>query len=320
MELKEFCEGLEGFGPLRRKRGVGRLKGGLASVSDFGNVEIGIGDDAAAVRHGEGYLLLAADGMMPGYVREAPYHAGKASILVNVNDIYAMGGRPLAVVDVVGGGDDEFLSEVIRGLKEGAEKFRVPVVGGHYHPDSEPSLSVAIMGHARKLLRGNGARAGDDVIAAYALSGKPGPKVAFSFDAFSDKGADELIRRREVLCKIAEMGLANSCRDISNGGLIGGLLAVGDDSGKGIEVDLESVPRPEGIEIWDWVLTFPSYGFLLTAPEKNSEELIGMFLDVGARAALVGRVDEGSGVKLNYKGDSQLITRELITGGQAAPG
>ncbi len=318
MDIDELLESLKAFGPLRRKRGVSRFMQELASVSDFGRTEVGIGDDAAAIRLKGAYLLLAADGMMPGYVRGAPYHAGKSSILVNVNDIYAMGGRPLAVVDVAGGGDEELVSEMIRGLREGAEKFRVPIVGGHYHPDSEPSLAVAILGMAKRLLRGDRAGPGEDIVAAYALSGRPGPKAAYSFDAFSDKAPEELIRRREVLCEIAERGFANSCRDISNGGIIGALLAVSENSKVGFDVDIEAVPRPEGMALKDWLVTFPSYGFVLSASKEHSKKLLKMFDEVGANAAVIGKVRHGAGVRLEYKGQSRIIPADLIQGAPAA--
>jgi selenophosphate synthetase-related protein len=315
MDLREFCEGLREFGPLVRKRGLYRFEREFSSVSDFGMTELGIGDDAGALRHGEGYLLLAADGMMPGYVRDAPYHAGKSSILVNVNDIYAMGGRPMAVVDVLAGGDKDFLSEVVRGLREGAERFRVPIVGGHYHPEGEPSLSVGILGEAGCLLRGDGAKPGEVLVTAYALSGRPGPRAARSFDAFSDKPSEELICRREVLCEISERCLASSCRDISNGGIIGALLALSDNSNVCLEVDVEAVPRAGGIELWDWLVTFPSYGFVLSLPEDNTEEVIRMFSEVGAQASVIGKVAAGQAVRLNYGNDNQVISREILWGG-----
>ena len=114
------------------------------------------GDDAAVIPFKNEYLLLAADGMMTGLLQNEPYAAGKASVMVTVNDIYSMGGRPLAMVNVLASGDPEHRSKVIDGIRKGCEKLNVPMVGGHLHPDSPhdaPSLSVAILGSAKKLLR-----------------------------------------------------------------------------------------------------------------------------------------------------------------------
>ena len=112
------------------------------------------GDDAAVIPFKDEYLLLAADGMMTRLLQNEPYAAGKASVMVTVNDIYSMGGRPLAMVNVLAGGDDAHRSKIIDGIRKGCEKLNVPMVGGHLHPDGEtPALSVAILGRAKRLLR-----------------------------------------------------------------------------------------------------------------------------------------------------------------------
>ena len=55
----------------------------------------------------EDYLLLAADGIMPQLLINEPYAAGKAAVMVSVNDIYSMGGRPIAMVNVLAYGNEE---------------------------------------------------------------------------------------------------------------------------------------------------------------------------------------------------------------------
>ena len=62
---------------------------------------VALGDDCAALADGEGYLLFAIEGMVSDFVRAMPWFAGYSSVMVNVSDIYAMGGRPLAVVDAL---------------------------------------------------------------------------------------------------------------------------------------------------------------------------------------------------------------------------
>ena len=60
------------------------------------------GDDAAAIPDGENYLLLAAEGIIPSLIELNPYLAGRSAVLANVNDIYAMGGKPLSCLNLVG--------------------------------------------------------------------------------------------------------------------------------------------------------------------------------------------------------------------------
>lgn len=60
-----------------------------------------LGDDCAAIPDGDGYLLFAAEGMLPAFVAGDPWFAGYSAVMVNLSDVAAMGGWPLAVTDVI---------------------------------------------------------------------------------------------------------------------------------------------------------------------------------------------------------------------------
>ena len=63
--------------------------------------ETRLGDDCAAIRDGNGWLLFAAEGMLPSFVADDPWFAGYSAVMVNLSDVSAMGGRPIAIVDVL---------------------------------------------------------------------------------------------------------------------------------------------------------------------------------------------------------------------------
>ena len=112
-----------------------------------------LGDDAAVIKQDNDYLLLAAEAVHPSLIDNDPYIAGRASILANVNDIYAMGGKPLAVVDTIISPDIEVSSEIIRGLKDGSNRYGVPIVGGHLTATGhKAAITVCILGRAKKIL------------------------------------------------------------------------------------------------------------------------------------------------------------------------
>src|SRR5438552_3602735 len=60
-----------------------------------------LGDDCAAIPEGGGWLLFAAEGMLQSFVQADPWFAGYSAVMVNLSDVAAMGGRPLAIVDVL---------------------------------------------------------------------------------------------------------------------------------------------------------------------------------------------------------------------------
>ncbi|MFH7168792.1 AIR synthase related protein, partial [Klebsiella pneumoniae] len=75
---------------------VGRL--GIGRLGARG-LAVPAGDDCAAIPDGDGHLLLAIEGFLDGFVAADPYFAGFCGVMVNVSDIAAMGGTPVAVVD-----------------------------------------------------------------------------------------------------------------------------------------------------------------------------------------------------------------------------
>ena len=283
------------------------------------------GDDAAVIPFKDEYLLLAADGMMTKLLRNEPYAAGKASVMVTVNDIYSMGGRPMAMVNVLASGDEAHRSKIIDGIKKGCEKLNVPMVGGHLHPDAPadaPSLSVAILGRATKLLRSHLAEPGDDLVFAADLSGQVGCSSVTSWDANSGKTTEELLFRLETLPLIAEQEWACACKDVSNAGLLGTLSIMMENSGTGALIDLDVIPCPAPLSLSQWLVSFQSFGFILSAKPEFSTKIIAVFNKRGIDAAVVGKVLDGRTVTVASGLESKTLfdfEREQITGITRAP-
>src|SRR3989304_7447927 len=257
--LKKLIEEIRNFEGIKRKSHIKIAMDILKNVQDFGKVVVGIGDDAAVLRSNEGYLLFSVDGVLPALVREEPYAAGKASVMVNVNDIYAMGGRPLAMVNVIASRNTEKISEILKGIAKGCEKFKVPMVGGHIHPDAqEDSLVVSIVGTAKNLLLSSNAKPGDKLIFAVDLDGRAGCKTVKSWDSTSGKTSETVLERLEIFCDIAENGLCEAAKDVSMGGILGTIGMLLESSGQGADVFLDDIPKPDELTINEWLEVFMS--------------------------------------------------------------
>ena len=278
------------------------------------------GDDAAAIPDGDGYCLIAAEGMLPSFAEADPWFAGFCAVMVNVSDIAAMGGRALAIVDVLFAGDLVDNERILTGMQDASETFGVPVVGGHTTSVAGPSvLAAAIVGRARQLITSFGARPGDDLLYAVDLEGAY--RGALNFNAATHSGSARLRANVALLPAIAEAGLASGGKDVSMGGLLGTLAMLCEGSGCGAEVDLSSVPRPADGDLERWLLSFPSYGYLLSARPSDSERLRETFAARGIACAKIGECRRTPSSRVGYDGEvvEYRSTLEPLTGyGSAA--
>jgi AIR synthase-related protein len=263
----------------------------VAPSGPWGDAPVRLGDDCAAIPDGDGYLLLATEGMWPALVESEPRFAAYCSILVNCSDVYAMGGRPLAVVDALFARSADAAQPLWEGLRAAADRLGVPVVGGHTNLHSPyAALAAAVVGRARRLLTSFDARPGDELVAAFDLRGQMHPRYPF-WNA-SDAPSERLRADYEVLPALAEAELCAAGKDVSMGGLVGTALMLLEGSGVGATLALDAIPRPGDVPWSTWLLTFPSYGFLLSVPPANTASVLAAFAARDLRAAVVGRVDD----------------------------
>jgi AIR synthase-related protein len=284
---------------LRASRGVAAKRDIAAAVARLGvsgNSAVAVGDDCAAIPDGDGYLLLAIEGFMNEFVAGDPWFAGWCGVMVNISDVAAMGGRPIAVVDAVWAASDADAEPVLAGMHAASRAFGVPVVGGHTNTRTDRGqLSVAILGRARQLLTSFDAAPGDRLVAAIDLRGRY--REPFSnWEAATVAPPARLRGDLEILPAIAEAGLSCAAKDISQGGIVGTAMMLAECSGVAMTIDVTAVPRPDGVAIERWLQTFPSYGYVLAVAPSKIGAVIGRFAARGIAAAEVGAITRGSRV------------------------
>lgn len=282
---------------------------------------VDFGDDAAVLDMGtDDVVLFAADGIWGRLLDASPWWAGYSSVLVNVNDISAMGGRPLGMVNVLASSKKKACMELLNGIKAGISKFGVPMVGGHLHPDTpHTSLSVAIVGTAKKdcLIRSDTAKTGDVIIAAYDMEGRVGPNSPYSWDTTTMKDPAEVREKYLVMQTIGEAHVVNSGKDISNPGTLGTLGMLLETSHKGAVVDMEKIPVPDGVDFIQWLKIYPATGYIVTAAPENASRCIELFEEVGITACIIGEISDDKCLTMIHKNDSlQLFdfNKDIITG------
>ena len=274
----------------------------LAPAMQHQGHTLAVGDDCAAIPDGDGYLLFASEGFINEFVQQQPWFAGYCGVMVNVSDIYAMGGRPLAVVDALWSRGGEAAQPILAGLTEGARVYGVPLVGGHSNRRNDrEQLSVSIIGRARRLLTSFDARSGEHLVAAIDLRGRFQEPYAY-WNASTGAPAERLRADLELLPELAEQGLARAAKDISMAGVIGTALMLLECSGKGAVIDLDALPCPPRVDFTRWLTAFPSYGFLLSVADDDLPEVLARFAARDIAAASIGRIDDSGQLDLCMQG------------------
>ncbi len=265
------------------------------------------GDDAALLPYGDEFIVVCGEAMAPSFLLADPFSAGAAAVVTNVSDVRAMGGRPLAIVDMLVSPDQEHARTVLRGLRWASERLGVPVVGGHLTIGHEPALSASCTGVVRVPLRASAARPGDVLLAAYATDGRFMSEHGTFYTCLHDRDPARLRTDGDALVEVAERGLCHAARDISMPGAAGSLLQMVEGAGCGATLDVGRLPRPADAELERWLLTFPSFGFLLAAPEEHVQAACEVFTRRGLACAPCGRFEAGTAVHLEAAGERALL-------------
>ena len=265
------------------------------------------GDDAALIPHGDEYLIACGEAISPPFLAADPYGAGTAAVVTNVSDVRAMGGRPLALVDMLVSPDREHAAAVLDGLAWASERLGVPVVGGHVTIGYEPALSASCTGVARRPLRGSAARPGDTLLAAFAIDGRYMSATRPFFTALHDRTPEQLRDDGEALVEVAEAGICHAARDVSMPGVAGSLLQMLEGAGCGAVLDLDRLPRPDGVPLERWLLTFPSFGFVLAARPEDAEAACWAFTRRGLACAPCGTFDRTRVLRLAAGGAEAAV-------------
>lgn len=246
------------------------------------------GDDTAALPDSTGHLLLAAEGMLPEFVARDPWFGGFCSIMVNVSDVTSMGGTPIAAVDVVFAGEQADNVRIFEGMRAAADAYGVPIVGGHTgRAPGQAIVCVAILGRAQRLITSFDARPGDDLLLAIDLRGSYRGR-GNNFNAATCATSLRLRSQHALLPKLGEAGLVHAGKDVSMAGIPGTLAMLCESSRCGARLDLNQIPIPAGVDLERWLLSFPSYGFLLASRPSNSQTVVNAFEALGIACARVG--------------------------------
>jgi len=213
-------------------------------------------DDAAVYRLNDTQALVQTIDVIPPVVDD-PYSYGMIAAANALGDVYAMGGKPIYALNIVGFPDNrlpvEVLHEILRGASDKVAEAGIPIVGGHSVELTEPLFGLSVTGvvDPSKVLRNRGAHAGDILV----LTKPIGSGI---LTTAMKRGLLDPNQTVEVTQTMAELNrttaevmsryVVHACTDVTGFGLLGHLREM--IAGEMLDVRLRSsqVPLFEGVE------------------------------------------------------------------------
>jgi selenide,water dikinase len=256
-------------------------------------VGIETGDDAAVYKLNDSQALVATtDFFMP--IVDDPYDFGRIAATNAISDVYAMGGKPIMALALVGMPIDKLPIEIIRRILDGGESVcseaRIPIAGGHTIDSVEPIYGLVVMGlvHPDKVKKNAGARAGDKLILGKPL-GVGVLSAAVKKNKLDAAGYGDLIASTTKLntpgALLSELPGVHAMTDVTGFGLLGHLLPVCRSANLRAEIAMNRIP------LLPRVKDMAAEGFVTGASGRNwasygKDVTLGSGIDAAQKALL----------------------------------
>ena len=248
-----------------------------------------VGDDGVPVPGSD--VVAACDAIIPSMVERDPEWAGWCSVLVNINDLTAMGATATGLLDAVGAPTRSLLTRIIRGVAKASAAWQVPVLGGHTQLGVPAALSVTALGRTSEPVPAGRGSAGDSLRLTTDLTGSWRPGYhGRQWDSTSTRNPEDLTRMAGLVGRMRP----RAAKDVSMAGIAGTAGMLAEAGGTGAELDVARIPRPADTDMGSWLTCFPGYGMLTVGPGGAPE------VPTGVVSAECGRLTAEPGIRLRW--------------------
>jgi len=211
------------------------------------------GDDAAVYRMDDDLALIQTVDFFPPIVDD-PTAYGEIAVANALSDVYAMGGKPLIALNIVGfpvGLPKHILGAVLKGGASKAKEAGVLIVGGHTVDDAEPKYGLAVTGVIKPgaQVTNAGARPGDALVLTKPIGTgiitTAGKQEVVSREVLAGAVDTMATLNRAAAEAMTSVGV-NACTDVTGFGLLGHLRGMVEGSEVGARISFGSVPLLQG--------------------------------------------------------------------------
>jgi len=222
-------------------------------------------DDAAVYDLGNGTALISTTDFFTPIVDDA-FDFGRIAAANAISDVYAMGGKPLLAIAILGWPVEKLPAELAQKTIEGGrttcQNAGIPLAGGHSIDSPEPIFGLAVTGivSIENLKKNNSAREGDLIfltkplgVGILSTAQKRGLLKQEDYPSLIDQMA-ALNKSGEELGKIKGV---NAMTDVTGFGLLGHLIEMAEGSGLSAEINYNTVPVAAGVRDYISQRIFP---------------------------------------------------------------
>jgi selenide, water dikinase len=213
-------------------------------------------DDAAVYDLGDGTALISTtDFFMP--IVDDPYDYGRIASANAISDVYAMGGKPLMAIAILGWPVDKLPATVAKRVLEGARatcaEAGIPLAGGHSIDSPEPIFGLAVNGlvAVKNLKQNNTARVGDLLLMTKSLGtgvlSTAQKRNALDPEYYSGF-VNQLVRLNKTGAALGEIEGVHAMTDITGFGLLGHLIEMTGGSGVSANIFIDTLPVLAGVK------------------------------------------------------------------------
>ena len=286
------------------------------------SVKLGVGDDGAIIHNDPGKnLVIATDTLVSGIhfpANSSPCDIGYRSVVVNVSDIAAMGGKPewMTLALSLSETNSEWLRDFSKGLFLAADEYSLNLIGGDLTKADQDIITIQMIGEVdtdTQLLRSN-AQPGELLFVTGTLGDAAAGLEQFEKKVVLNQYNQYLIERffrptARVDIGQAIMDYASSSIDISDG-LIGDLKKIMSASDVGAILHIEDIPlSKEMLKIYEpkKSQTFAlsggdDYELLFTAPAENLSKIMDISKEIDQKITHIGNITENKNLECRKEG------------------
>jgi selenide, water dikinase len=222
-------------------------------------------DDAAVYDIGNGMALISTTDFFMPIVDDA-FDFGRIAAANSISDVYAMGGKPLMAIAILGWPVEKLPLELAQKIIEGGRNIcaeaGIPLAGGHSIDSQEPIFGLAVTGIVPidNLKKNNTAQEGDHLFLTKPL-GAGILSTAQKRGLLKEEHLPVMIEQMTALNKIGEeLGKikgVTAMTDITGFGLLGHLIEMAEGSGLSAEIYYDKIPLAEGVKEYIAQRIFP---------------------------------------------------------------